>query len=209
MEQKHGRKPRVLSTSPLPDSSSGAFWVKFHKTLRCNSVSQTEPPTVDTPLTSATLQRDTSPAHSFLPSERKAKFSQKDFPRRDTFLKWGQPGLPRYFLGGELALKAARISPQAVLGKPFYPGLLTRHMNRFNRKSQKAARLCFPLRPFPHTQNRGSTWNLISECLATSPSYHLQMGNACAFNSIQPAQSKDQAGAQQRETLLKKWRAST
>lgn len=46
MGQKSEGKPQG-STSPLPDSSSGELWTEFHKTPRCNSISQTEPPTAD------------------------------------------------------------------------------------------------------------------------------------------------------------------
>lgn len=147
MGQKRWEKAPGSCLPPYPDGSSGAFWVKFHKTLRCNSVSQTEPPTVDTPLTSTTLPRDTSPAHSF-PSGRGEPGSLWQIFSEKTS-KTGQPGLPRYFLGGEPTLNPGTNFTQGCLRKTFLPRSTHWHRNRFNRKSQKAAWLCFPLLSIP------------------------------------------------------------
>lgn len=93
--------PPLLLSQP---GSSGEFCTEFPKTLRCNSVSQTEPPTADTLLTSAIPPSDTHPGS--IPSsirERTAKFSSR-FPReRDASSPHGVWGrFRRYFLGSKL-----------------------------------------------------------------------------------------------------------
>lgn len=146
--------PKVLLTSCFLVVSSDEFWTEFHKTFRCNSISQTVPPTADMLLTSATPLSDTSPV-PLLPliRKRRAMFSPSDFLRRDAYLLNGVQHVFRwwYFLGSKLLWIPAQISPEAVGGRHFYVGLLTLDMNRFYRKIHNAAQLCFPLRPFPHT----------------------------------------------------------
>lgn len=99
------------------------------------------------------LPNDTSPVLLLsLISERRAKFSTADFPRGEThFLYKAQCEFRWYFLGSQSLWIQVRISPEAVPGSHFYPGLLTLDMNRFYRKNHNAVQLCFPLCPFPHT----------------------------------------------------------
>lgn len=120
----------------------------------------------------------------------------------------GQPGLPRYFLGGEPTLNPGTNFTQGCLRKTFLPRSTHWHRNRFSRKSQKAAWLVFSFAVHSHTHKTRApleTWSLESRHL---PLLSLTNGK-CWADSIQPAQSREQAGAQQGETLLKKWRAST
>jgi hypothetical protein len=189
MGQKRERKPRDPACLPTHDGSSGTFWIEFHKTLRCNSVSQTKPPTVDTPLTSATLPRDTSPAHSFHVRERGARFSPVDFLRKRV-LKWGS--LDSHGTSWEVSRLwiQARIAPKAVWGKPFYSGLLTGTRTGSTGRVRRQPGCVF-LCVHSHThKNRAplETWSLRA---ATSPSYHLRMGNARLTPfSLPGAQSK-------------------
>lgn len=133
-----------------PVSSEPSF---IRHLLRCNSVSQTKPPTADTPLTSAVLPTTPPRFHSFLCEGRAEQskgltdtFSQKKdtFPRRsnvDSETSWEV----------KLLWNQAQTSPPAVWRSHFSPDWLTQPMNRFYRKSHNAAQLCFPLSPFPHT----------------------------------------------------------
>lgn len=141
--------PLSLLSQP---GSSGEFCTEFPKTLRCNSVSQTEPPTADTLLTSAIPPSDTTRVPFLPPSGRGQPSSLWQI----------SPGERRTFHTGyggdsdgiswEVSCFESRHKFHWRLGEgDAAPGLLTLAVNRFDRKSHNAAQLCFPLRPFPHT----------------------------------------------------------
>lgn len=154
-QKREGKLRGLFSILPPPsqDGSSGEFWTEFPKTLTCNSVSQTEPPTADTLLTSATLPSDTSPDPLLPPSRGGGPSSlEQIFPHKGThFANEAQCGFRWYSLGSKLLWVQAQISLEAGWGRHFSLGLLTLDVNRFHRKSHNAAQLCFPLSPFPHT----------------------------------------------------------
>lgn len=164
MERSVRENPSVLSTSPSRDGSSGEFWVEFHKILRCNSVSQTKPPTADTLLTSATRPADTSPFPLLpLSREQRAKVSLADFPRTQALLKcsaeWTQ------LLAGKLTCFESRhkllrglcegdISPWI-----YSPWTWTGSTGRATMRLS-----CVFLCVHSHThKNQGQTWNMISK----------------------------------------------
>lgn len=120
----------------------------------------------------------------------------------------GQPGLPRYFLGGEPTLNPGTNFTQGCLRKTFLPRSTHWHRNRFNRKSQKAAWLCFPLLSIPTHIKPGLHLKPDLWRAATSPSYHLQMGNARLTPfSLPRAESK--LAPSKEKPYVKKWRALT
>lgn len=174
MGQNCEGKPRGSFYLPLPESSSGELWTEFHKTPRCNSVSQREPPTADTLLTSAALASDTSPVPLLPPrsGRKRAKFSLADLPRRETHsFKIGQSVDPDdNFLGNELLSIQAQISLGAVSGRHFYPGVysLWAWTGSTGRTTMQLS--CVFLCVHSHThKNQGWTWNMISE------SHHLPL----------------------------------
>lgn len=116
--------PRILPSSLhtmvalVPSESSfirhlGVTW--FHTP---------EPPTVDTPLTSATLPRDTSQAHSFRQGEGSQVLSGRFSQRR--VLKWGSLDSHGTSWEVEPTLNPGTNFTQGCLRKTFfYSGLLT------------------------------------------------------------------------------------
>lgn len=87
MGKKRERKPPIPPASlptmvaPVPSESS------FIRHLGVTRFHKPEPPTVDTPLTSATLPRDTSQAHSFQSGRGSQVLSGRFSQKR--VLKWG------------------------------------------------------------------------------------------------------------------------
>lgn len=142
--------PKVLSTSPSQTAAAHSeLWTEFHKTLRCNSVSQSKPPTADI---SNSYQGTPPQFHSFFRDETggRAKFSPADFPRRETHVLNGvQCGYRQS--SWEVGCSPHRYRFHWSCSGSHLYGVTNPGQNRFYRKSHSAAQLCFPLRPFPHT----------------------------------------------------------
>lgn len=185
-ENSEARFPSPRFPSPLLAGSSGEFWTEFPKTLRCNSVSQTEPPTADTLLTSATLLRDTSRVPLLSRHQGEdirvvfSRFSQEI----DTVFNWGY----RLDLDGvswEVSCFESRDKFHQRLGEgDVSPGLLTLAHEQVLQEEPQCSSAVFSFASIPtHRKTRAglATWSLKA---TTSPSYHLQTWNTSAFASI-------------------------
>lgn len=121
----------------------------------------------------------------------------------------GQPGLSRYFLGGEPTLNPGTNFTQGCLRKTFFTQVYSLAHEQVQQEESEGSRAVFSFASIPTHIKPGLHLKPDLCEPATSPSYHSRMGNARLTPFSLPRESTEQAGPRQGETLLKNRRASS